>query len=93
MKTIPHHNKIILGLTLANVLFLVVWVSLQLIDDVYSSAWLGTLFELIWLPTIALLFASAVVSLGCWIKQSFSIHSTYVYLFLSSLMLVYLLVR
>lgn len=92
MKTIPHY-KIITALTLANIFFLVVWIAIQLLDDVYKYALIGAIFELIWLPTIAMLFISSLVSLFFWIKQKFQIRSAYFRLFISSLLLIYLLLR
>ncbi len=92
MKAIPHH-KTIAALTLAYLFFLVVWIAIQLPDDVYKYALMGAIFELIWLPTIALLFISSLISLFFWIKQKFAIRSTYFHLFISSLILIYLLVR
>jgi hypothetical protein len=93
MKATLHHNKTQLGLLLANILFLVVWTTLQFIDDVYAQPWVGAIFELVWLPVIALVFFAAIISLFFAIKQKLSLRSAYVYLFLLSLILIYLLIR
>lgn len=93
MKATLHHNKIQLWLLLANILFLVVWTTLQFIDDVYTRPWVGAIFELVWLPVIALVFLAAITSLFFVIKQKLSLRSGYLYLFLLSLILIYLLIR
>lgn len=47
--------------------------------DVYHIKILGTIFEILWLPMIILLFALPIVSIGFFVKDKFNIRSLYLY--------------
>ena len=47
--------------------------------DVYHIKILGTVFEILWLPMIILLFALPIVSIGFFVKDKFNIRSLYLY--------------
>lgn len=47
--------------------------------DVYHFALAGVIFELLWLPMIALIFALPVISLVLWAKEKFNIKSRYLH--------------
>ena len=52
--------------------------------DIYRFAALGAIYELLWLPFLALLFGLPVISLVSWAKGKFKISSLYLYSFLLS---------
>jgi hypothetical protein len=81
-------DVILLILSILAVLF---WFTAQLVD-VYSIAFVGALFEIFWLPMLALLFALPVLSLLFWWRTRFSIRSLYFYSFLLSFIAVLLLI-
>jgi hypothetical protein len=47
--------------------------------DVYKSAIVGAIFEILWLPMLALLFILPVISLIFWRKEIFSVRSLFLY--------------
>jgi len=68
-------KKIVLGLSLLTAVF---WSLGQLIN-VYSFAVVGAVFEILWLPMLALLVFLPVISLIYWVKERFSIKSSFLY--------------
>ena len=50
--------------------------------NVYRYALVGAIFEILWIPMILLLFCLPVISCYFLFKEKFSIHSTYLYVFL-----------
>ena len=57
------------------------WLS-GLAINVYRFAIVGAVFEIIWLPAIALTFIMPVISFVFLIKEKFSLRSLYLYSFL-----------
>jgi len=52
--------------------------------NVYSFALVGAIFELLWLPTLAMLFVLPIISLILLVKEKFNVRSFYIYsLFIS----------
>jgi hypothetical protein len=47
--------------------------------NVYSVALVGAIFELLWLPTLALLFVLPIISLISLVKEKFTIKSLFIY--------------
>ena len=47
--------------------------------DIYKSAIVGAIFEILWLPMLALLFILPVISLFFWRKDKFSARSLFLY--------------
>lgn len=66
------------------------WILGQRID-LYHYAIIGVIFELLWLPLIALIFLVPVFSFIRWWKEKFNFRSLYLYSFLITVIaLVYL---
>ena len=78
--------KLLLGF---NLLFLMVWLNAKFLG--YDYILTGALHELLWLPSLFLLFVSTLISLFYWVRQKFSIHSAYFYLLVFSAVLFGLL--
>jgi hypothetical protein len=49
------------------------------IINVYRLALVGAIFEILWLPTLALLFVLPIISLISLVKDKFTIKSLYIY--------------
>jgi predicted neutral ceramidase superfamily lipid hydrolase len=47
--------------------------------DIYKNAIVGAIFEILWLPMLALLFILPVISLFFWRKDKFSVQSLFLY--------------
>jgi hypothetical protein len=47
--------------------------------NVYSIALVGAIFEILWLPTLVLLFVLPIISLISLVKEKFTIKSLYIY--------------
>ncbi|HEX2682496.1 MAG TPA: hypothetical protein VHL77_01110 [Ferruginibacter sp.] len=45
--------------------------------NVYQFTFVGALFEIIWLPLIALLFILPVAAFICWLKEKFRFRSLF----------------
>ena len=60
--------------------------------NVYRYAWLGALFEILWLPMLAGLFILPVLSFVLLIKNKFNPRSLYLYSFIISLVSTLLIV-
>ena len=50
--------------------------------NIYKSAIVGAIFEIIWLPVIVLTGAILVISVVKWAREKFDIRSLYLYSFL-----------
>ena len=75
---------------LINVLFLAVWMVAYNIN-IYKVAFVGAIYEMIWLPLIICLFALPVVSFTYWKKDSFKIKSKFLYLIILAVLSITLL--
>jgi len=54
--------------------------------DVYHFDLVGAIYEILWLPVLALLFILPIVSFIFWVKAKFRLRSLYLYSFLILLM-------
>ena len=75
---------------LINVLFLAVWMVAFNIN-IYKVAFVGAIYEMIWLPLIICLFALPIVSFFYWKKDSFKIKSKFLYLIVLAVLSITLL--
>lgn len=82
----PFGYKVLVGFDL---FFLLVWGNAKFFG--YDYILTGVLFELLWLPSLLLLFVSTVISLIYWIKQKFALDSVYCYAFIFCVVLLGLL--
>jgi FlaA1/EpsC-like NDP-sugar epimerase len=88
-----HHSKTPLIVLLFSIVTAVFWCFGQYVN-VYRFAAVGAIFELVWLPMIALLFILSILSFVNLIKERFSPKSLYLYSFLVLLATVlFLLLR
>jgi hypothetical protein len=76
--TTPVNNKKQVLIFIASLLVPLFWLLNQLVD-VYRTAWLGAVFEILWLPMLLLLFMLPVLSLILWTRAKFSFRSLYFY--------------
>ena len=53
--------------------------------NVYNSALGGAIFEILWLPALAMLFILPILSLILVVKEKFSVRSLYIYAMLISI--------
>lgn len=77
-------EQVIFFLSLGSAAF---WV-IGKVMDIYQIAVLGAIYELLWLPFLALLFGVPVASLILWAKGKFKVNSLYLYSFLISALLL-----
>ncbi|KYG77155.1 hypothetical protein [Roseivirga echinicomitans] len=70
--------KIIFILSILTAIF---WCLGQFVD-VYYFAVVGAIFEILWLPMIAMLFVLPIFSLVLWAKEKFNPKSLHLYSFL-----------
>ena len=47
--------------------------------NVYSFALVGAIFEILWLPVLAMLFVLPIISLILLVKEKFNVRSLYIY--------------
>jgi hypothetical protein len=80
--------KVVLVLSVMTSIF---WCLGQLVD-VYYFAVTGAIFEIMWLPMIALIFALPILSLVFLAKEKFSLKSLHLYSFLILLATILLIV-
>ncbi len=66
------------------------WILSQLID-VYKIVLVGALFEILWLPMLALLFCLPLISIYHFIKEKYNFKSLYFFLFLIQLATIFVL--
>ena len=90
-KAIKNRGVIITVLLTALVLSCTFWITAALID-VYKIAVVGAIFEILWLPMLALTFGAPVAALIFWYKERFRISSVFLYLLLLSAVSVYFIV-
>lgn len=61
-----------------SIFLLIFWVFSRM-TDVYHFTFIGVVFEILWLPMLALLFVLPVVSFIFWAREKFSAGSFYLY--------------
>ncbi len=67
--------------------------SLSKLIDIYQIGVLGAVYELLWLPFLALAFGIPIASFYFWAKSKFKLNSLFLYAFLiSSTLLGWMLV-
>lgn len=76
--TIPNPSKLPRIVFLLSILTSLFWCLGQLIN-VYHFAIIGVIFEILWLPMIALLIGLPILSLINWVKEKFNPRSFYLY--------------
>jgi len=64
-------SKIIFFLSIIVLLF---WVIGNL-ANIYHFSIAGVVFEILWLPVVILTFTLPILSLACWMKEKFNLHS------------------
>lgn len=64
-------NKIVFVLSIILFLF---WIPLQMVN-VYHVAITGVIFEILWLPMVAMIFVLPILSLIFWVRARFSVKS------------------
>ncbi len=81
MKTIKKkkNNQAIGKVVLALSVFVLLFVGLSRLLNVYQISYVGAIFEILWLPVILLLFILPVLSLIYWIQDKFNPKSIYLY--------------
>lgn len=81
MKTIKKkkNNEAIGKVVLALSVFVLLFVGLSRLLNVYQISYVGAIFEILWLPVILLLFILPVLSLIYWIQDKFNPKSIYLY--------------
>jgi len=47
--------------------------------NVYRFDFVGAIYEILWLPVLALLFILPIISLVFWVKEKFNIKSLFLY--------------
>lgn len=60
--------------------------------DIYKNAFVGAVFEILWLPVILSCVFIPVISLALWVMNKFSLKSKYLYLMLASIAITYLVI-
>lgn len=93
MKTInmPQNRVVPKILFSFNLFFLVVWLSVKIIGNVYNYAFVGVLYELLWFPALGAFFIAVLGALLFWINDAFRLNSIYFRLLGFSLILLTLL--
>ncbi len=81
MKTIKKkkNNQAIGKVVLALSVFVLLFVGLSRLLNVYQISYVGAIFEILWLPVILLLFILPVLSLIYWIQDKFNPKSIFLY--------------
>ena len=81
MKTIKKKktNHAIGKVVLALSVFVLVFVGLSRLLNVYQISYVGAIFEILWLPVILLLFILPVLSIIYWIQEKFNPKSIYLF--------------
>ena len=74
-KTSQAIGKVVLALSVFVLLFVVV----SRLINVYQISFVGAIFEILWLPVILLLFILPVLSIIYWIQEKFNPKSIYLY--------------
>lgn len=81
-------SKIILLLSIGVFMF---WLLSRAIN-VYDFPVAGAIFEILWLPLIALILALPIFSLIYWIQERFNLRSFYLYALLIAIITILLMV-
>lgn len=74
-KTSEAIGKVLLALSV----FVLFFVGLSRLLNVYQISFVGAIFEILWLPVILLLFILPVLSIIYWIQEKFNPKSIYLY--------------
>ena len=74
-KTSQTIGKVVLALSV----FVLLFVGLSRLLNVYQISYVGAIFEILWLPVILLLFILPVLSLIYWIQDKFNPKSIFLY--------------
>lgn len=74
-KTSQAIGKVVLALSVFVLLFVVV----SRLINVYQISFVGAIFEILWLPVILLLFILPVLSIIYWIQENFNPKSIYLF--------------
>ena len=74
-KTSQAIGKVVLALSV----FVLLFVGLSRLLNVYQISYVGAIFEILWLPVILLLFILPVLSLIYWIQDKFNPKSIFLY--------------
>lgn len=74
-KTSQAIGKVVLALSV----FVLLFVGLSRLINVYQISFVGAIFEILWLPVILLLFILPVLSIIYWIQEKFNPKSIYPY--------------
>ena len=74
-KTSEAIGKVVLALSG----FVLLFVGLSRLLNVYQISFVGAIFEILWLPVILLLFILPVLSIIYWIQEKFNPKSIYIY--------------
>jgi hypothetical protein len=88
----PFKNSILSKIFfLSSIIVFVFWILGQAID-VYHFALVGTIFEILWLPMIAMVFFLPIISLVFLVKEKFDFRSLYLYTFIIAVTNILLMV-
>jgi len=68
-------GKVVMGLTI----FVLLFVGLSRLLNIYQFAFVGAIFEILWLPVILLLFILPILSIIYWVQDKFNPKSIYLY--------------
>jgi len=74
-KTNMAIGKVVMGLTI----FVLLFVGLSRLLNIYQFAFVGAIFEILWLPVILLLFILPILSIIYWVQDKFNPKSIYLY--------------
>ncbi len=85
-------TKASLTTLIVTIFVLIYWVVGTRIINVYKVAFIGTLFEILWLPMIISLFVMPIWSLYNLIKNRLLFRSVYFYSFIISLITIIVLI-
>jgi amino acid permease len=87
-KTNQGIGKVVLALNI----FVLLFVGLSRLLNVYQVAYVGAMFEILWLPVILLLFILPTLSIINWIQDKFNPKSIYLYSMILGIAAVILMV-
>jgi len=76
---------------IVSIILSVYWWLVQVIN-VYSIAFIGAIYEILWLPFLLMLFGLPIYSLILWIKEKFNFRSLYLYSVLINVTTILLMV-
>jgi len=90
-QTIFIRRKTSVTMLLLGVLVFIFWLTSRIIN-VYHFPFVGAIFELLWLPLIALTLVLPVLSFLSWRKEHFSVRSLNLYALLVVILTIFLTV-